>query len=99
MLTKPTQDSRLDQNGNDTETTCPFDRHLLMGSQFRCSCHPTKVSGGQYPSTGAQNRHRNGITTETLSWVVDLMSRCQPMRPVERLPQKRKQTEALLYGR
>jgi len=24
MISKPTQDSRLDQNGTDTETTCPF---------------------------------------------------------------------------
>jgi hypothetical protein len=59
-----------------------------------------KVSGGEHPSTGAQNRHRNGITIEWLSSAVDTMSK-RPgwMSPMERLPQKRKQTEALLYGR
>jgi hypothetical protein len=65
-----------------------------------CSFHSARSPVDSTHLKDAQNRHRNGITTELLSLGVDPLSR-RPgrMHPVERLPQKRKQTEALLYGR
>jgi len=52
----------LTKNGNDT---IPWKNNKgLVRQRVPLSNPSRKVSGGQHPSTGTQNRHRNGITTE-----------------------------------